>query len=306
MQTSSTLPSPHVDAQRADQGNTPAREVPWFKKVVRFRAASASPRPYAKSPLPSRTSMETPRSSRSSLESNTSDSEVERDRGRQVESNHSPSHTPEMPSPVNTANFTIPHPLPPQASDRSRNQAEVNGDISLQQQNRHEPSHRPRGPWYKSGTRSRFRWYRSPSKPQDPVGVRSSSVESRHAPSLLDRAGTPNSYLMTWQQDEGSVKLDDHVEVFVTDAFPRQMYLLFLFRLPALYFLRVTRIFEEADLTLTEIKEMALHVNAEDSYLAIASLYPAYQRLITAWELFINKLVKEWETLNVVSVLLLP
>ncbi|KJA14576.1 hypothetical protein HYPSUDRAFT_49018 [Hypholoma sublateritium FD-334 SS-4] len=52
---------------------------------------------------------------------------------------------------------------------------------------------------------------------------------------------------------------------FVGETLPRQIYLHFLLRLPSLYFSRVARIFEEADLTLPEIKRMALETASQGS-----------------------------------------
>lgn len=53
--------------------------------------------------------------------------------------------------------------------------------------------------------------------------------------------------------------------VFLTDTLPRQVYLHFLLRLPYSYFSRVNHIFQEADLVLEEIKEMALQASAADN-----------------------------------------
>ena len=53
------------------------------------------------------------------------------------------------------------------------------------------------------------------------------------------------------------------VITFVAKTMPREVYLHFLLRLPSLYFSRVARIFEEADLTLPEIKKMALETASQ-------------------------------------------
>ena len=98
---------------------------------------------------------------------------------------------------------------------------------------------------------------------------------------------------------------------FLFDTLPRQFYLYFLLRLPALYFSRVARIFEEADMTMSEIKGMALVtlvpmvgpnavVSDWDDEISALSY-----RLKTSWKGFIDSLMKEWKTLNIVSVLLL-
>lgn len=104
------------------------------------------------------------------------------------------------------------------------------------------------------------------------------------------------------------------------NTLPRHIYLLCLLRLPAFYFSRVDRIFKDADLSISQIKEMALKVTAEQkggfrsnllstgTYYRIPdapSLPPAYKALKGSWEAFIDALIKEWETLNFVSVLLL-
>ena len=89
------------------------------------------------------------------------------------------------------------------------------------------------------------------------------------------------------------------------------MYLYFLLRLPAFYFSRVARIFEEADMTMSEIKGMAvatlIPMTEPDAALhdwdhTITTLN---SKLKITWEAFIDSLLREWKTLNIVSVLLL-
>ncbi|KAG6810118.1 hypothetical protein H0H92_013235 [Tricholoma furcatifolium] len=91
---------------------------------------------------------------------------------------------------------------------------------------------------------------------------------------------------------------------FFSSTFPRQLYLIFLLWLPNFYFSRVARIFDEADMTMPEIEKMALQGMAsrvEDLQLAS----PASIHFKATWENFIDSLLKEWKTLNIVSVLLL-
>jgi len=87
------------------------------------------------------------------------------------------------------------------------------------------------------------------------------------------------------------------------------IYLSFLFRLPSLYFGRVARIFEEADLTLPEIKEMAIETAIEGKFdlttMENGALPPRYASLKATWQSFIDDLMREWKTFNVISVLLL-
>ncbi len=101
---------------------------------------------------------------------------------------------------------------------------------------------------------------------------------------------------------------------FVGKTLPRQIYLHLLLRLPSLYFSRVTRIFEEADLTLPELKKMALETasqvspnNFDPRWLeaGIVTVPPQYERLKMTWESFIDSVIREWKTFNIISVLLL-
>jgi len=97
---------------------------------------------------------------------------------------------------------------------------------------------------------------------------------------------------------------------FIFDTVPRQLYLHFLLRLPYFYFSRVARIFEEADMTMPEIKEMAvtnvgqLQHNFID-FPQTVSMGPHMLNLKSSWEGFIESLLREWKTLNIISVLLL-
>ena len=85
-----------------------------------------------------------------------------------------------------------------------------------------------------------------------------------------------------------------------------------LLRLPELYFSRVARIFEEADLSLPEIKKMALETASKGKEMhsihmafETSSVPPAYESLKHTWESFIDCVMREWKTFNVISVLLL-
>ena len=100
-------------------------------------------------------------------------------------------------------------------------------------------------------------------------------------------------------------------EVVVKIA-PEQLYLLFLLRLPSLYFSRVARIFEEAEMTLSEIKKMALETTSQgltqdeiQTAMESSSVPTAYKRLTSTWEFFIDSVMREWKTFNIISVLLL-
>ncbi|KAG6831408.1 hypothetical protein H0H87_005229 [Tephrocybe sp. NHM501043] len=92
---------------------------------------------------------------------------------------------------------------------------------------------------------------------------------------------------------------------FFFDSLPRQIYLLFLLYLPSFYFSRVARIFEEAEMTMPEIENMALQVMGSLTIQELQWSSPASANLKATWEGFIDSLLREWKTLNIVSVLLL-
>ncbi|KAJ7160209.1 hypothetical protein C8R46DRAFT_905946, partial [Mycena filopes] len=105
---------------------------------------------------------------------------------------------------------------------------------------------------------------------------------------------------------------------FVLDL-PTQVYLSLLLRIPALYFSRVTRIFEDADLSRPDIKRMARATaaqwNSADKNTKGARMLFTNQDLDAlpqdllnfrfSWERFIDSLTREWKTLNIISALLL-
>ncbi|KAJ6616982.1 hypothetical protein B0H10DRAFT_1346548 [Mycena sp. CBHHK59/15] len=102
---------------------------------------------------------------------------------------------------------------------------------------------------------------------------------------------------------------------FVFDSAPRRLYLHFLLRIPSLYFSRVARIFEDAQLSLPDIKRMARATadqwNTKESptmFLAHHDQMMLPRSLLnfrSSWEGFIDSLMREWKTLNIISVLLL-
>ncbi|KAG6910183.1 hypothetical protein DXG01_012632 [Tephrocybe rancida] len=147
--------------------------------------------------------------------------------------------------------------------------------------------------------------------------------------------------------------------IFLGDTLPREVYLNILLRLPAMYFTRVARIFEDAEVSRPDIQRMiesgggsgspffgaapseqvtesraeypptpvlsptmaagiglAAHVGAAatagpqpplpfpDEWTA-PLVSPALIRFKNSWEAFVDSLVREWKTLNVVSALLL-
>ena len=109
-----------------------------------------------------------------------------------------------------------------------------------------------------------------------------------------------------------SPNLTTYIFAFLLDTLPRQIYLNLMLRLPHLYFTHVIRIFEDAEMSMPEIKKMALEAN---NYLKDATISkalhresgfgsPRYDNLSKSWGTFIDSLMREWKTMNIISVLL--
>lgn len=109
--------------------------------------------------------------------------------------------------------------------------------------------------------------------------------------------------------------LSTYIVAFAFDTLPRLLYSYLLLRFPSLYFSRVARIFEDADLTMPEIKQMALQLANQHPddvhqvlFTNLSNNAPAaspFWNLKSNWEFFIESLLREWKTLNIISVLLL-
>ncbi|KAI0683596.1 hypothetical protein BC835DRAFT_1295676, partial [Cytidiella melzeri] len=134
------------------------------------------------------------------------------------------------------------------------------------------------------------------------------------------------------------------IRLFLVDALPRQIYLNVLLRLPAFYFSRVARIFEDAEVSKHEVQRMIAacapaRADGVDAIGSVASMgmtmgaavagttarsagfrprdsvfpfpdqwdpptvSPALSRFKHSWEVFVDSLLREWKTLNLVSVL---
>ncbi|KAG6900290.1 hypothetical protein C0993_000263 [Termitomyces sp. T159_Od127] len=92
---------------------------------------------------------------------------------------------------------------------------------------------------------------------------------------------------------------------FLWECLPRQVYLHLLLRLPTFYWSRVARIFEEAEMTMPEIENVALQAMGSITIEQLHLTGSAGANLKVTWETFIDSLLREWKTLNIVSVLLL-
>ncbi|KAH7921983.1 hypothetical protein BV22DRAFT_1131814 [Leucogyrophana mollusca] len=114
----------------------------------------------------------------------------------------------------------------------------------------------------------------------------------------------------------------------ITDTIPRQIYLHVLLRLPSLYFSRIARIYEDAEISRPDIQRMidsclaprrptttsplppGAHMHAGPilpfpEEWTTTNVPPALVRFKHSWEAFIDSLLREWKTLNLVSALLL-
>lgn len=104
-----------------------------------------------------------------------------------------------------------------------------------------------------------------------------------------------------------------YILAFLFDTLPRQIYLNFMLRLPHLYFTHVIRIFEDAEMSMPEIKQMALEANnylkdptiSKALHLGSSFASPRYNNLSSSWGAFIDSLMRDWKMMNIISVLLL-
>jgi hypothetical protein len=93
----------------------------------------------------------------------------------------------------------------------------------------------------------------------------------------------------------------------LTFKIPNQVYLYMMLRLPAFYFGRVSKVFEDAELNMKHIRHMAV---ASQSQLKRSewddqTLPRPLQTFKATWHEFIESVVTEWKTLNLISALLL-
>lgn len=156
-----------------------------------------------------------------------------------------------------------------------------------------------------------------------------------HVPFDPTCEGNPFCCLPPWRcssEDRFFTFLRD-TRYFMLDTLPRQIYLHLLFRLPSLYFSRIARVYEDAQLSKPDLEHMidsycnpgqqeqrerivrsspippgahfhpASALPFPDEWTA-ANVSPALIRFKQSWETFIDSLLREWKTLNLVSALL--
>ena len=203
----------------------------------------------------------------------------------------------------------------------------------------------------------------SPSKPigrNNPAGPRSATPGSLTPSRSASRAASPLRFLQQWalhrthSRDEPFIPIDPFKWNFqicspgsiddqslplsccipitpvsddrglFSDTLPRQLYLCLLLRLPAVYFSRVARIFEDAEVSRNDMQRII--ESSRPSKLSTSSrrvvntaapqvlpfpedwtppaVSPALARFKNSWEEFIDSLLREWKTLNLVSALI--
>ncbi|KAF7770741.1 hypothetical protein Agabi119p4_6715 [Agaricus bisporus var. burnettii] len=134
----------------------------------------------------------------------------------------------------------------------------------------------------------------------EPTTCASSPSKSLRSPRIGGRAALEENSMVR-----------DEIWTFLTDVLPHQAYLHCLLRLPYLYFSRVEQIFDSANLTLEQMKHMALQISVhggggdDDDGKVTPEIPKGYSRLKKSWERFIDSLLREWKTLNIISGLLL-
>lgn len=115
--------------------------------------------------------------------------------------------------------------------------------------------------------------------------------EINWVPSLADRA-LQDPYDLAVRAYKGAWILN------YTDQVPRQLYRHFLFRMPSMYFSRVVRI-----LSNSKIKNKEMDLLRSPGKVKPTDELRQFRGL---WNEFVDTLITEWQTLNIVSALLLP
>jgi hypothetical protein len=95
-----------------------------------------------------------------------------------------------------------------------------------------------------------------------------------------------------------------------TSTVLRQIYLTLLLRLPSLYLTRVSRIIDDGKSSLPHLRQMIAADGPIDPVnwtvpIGQSFVHPVVTDFKHSWETFVDSLLNEWRTLNIVSVLLL-
>ncbi|KAJ7644837.1 hypothetical protein FB45DRAFT_784834 [Roridomyces roridus] len=161
-----------------------------------------------------------------------------------------------------------------------------------------------------SGRHSPTTLHTAPESPS-PVQADVEASVSVHGPS---RSGHRHRHRRPWHHH--ITRFLTAILVFILLTIPRQIYLHLLLRLPFMYFSRVSRLLDDANLSLPDILRMAV-ANADQwrdgtpgslqtAWLPDEALVsPNLLNFRHSWEAFIDSLLREWKTQNVVAALML-
>lgn len=157
---------------------------------------------------------------------------------------------------------------------------------------------------------------RSPFQTENHVKHDATALSSTHSHS--HRPDIPSNRPEVNSEDNLDASRTKYFLVFIFESVPQQIYLHLLLRLPSLYFSRVARVFEDAELSLSDIEKMAVtrmdewhskpKMNERIPSHALwdhdQEVSPALKQFKSSWEDFVDSLINEWKVLNVISALL--
>ncbi|KIJ12907.1 hypothetical protein PAXINDRAFT_170945 [Paxillus involutus ATCC 200175] len=268
--------------------------------------------------------------------------------------NHSPSpviihpllHQPVTPSAqgINSTMARIPHPSDP---PRPPSIMRVGGAVNSARKASSDSPVSPSAPHSRATSPIRiFNWSgfhrtrEDPFIPVDPFQPRTRPRRfSFHSPDIeqlsFDPSCQDNPFCclppLTCSPKDRFFSFLRNVRYFIVDTLPRQFYLHMLLRLPSLYFSRIARVYEDAQLSKPDLDRMIQFYSGYNQQqrlrtsspippgahyhpdLALpfpeewttTNVSPALVTFKHSWEAFIDSLMREWKTLNLVSALLL-
>ena len=133
----------------------------------------------------------------------------------------------------------------------------------------------------------------------------------QHNLARLDPADPPSPYALECELPTPSIPLSSFGALAsLLSQVLGQLYLHLLLRLPSIYFSRVCRLFEDAEVSRPEIDRLIERASRGEEFpgeweWGPPSVSPALSRFKKRWEEFVESVLKEWKTLNLVSALLL-
>ena len=179
---------------------------------------------------------------------------------------------------------------------------------------------RPSSIYFGQSSSNAISYYKPPTRSSEVALPSSSPYPASHLPRTFHPPTPVNSISSTppasqpvlVQRPLHSPNLITYIFAFLFDTLPRHIYLNLMLRLPYLYFIHVVRVFEDAEMSMPEIKEMALDAinylknpTTDKSKVLHLGLNPRYDNLSKSWGAFVDSLIREWRMMNIISVLLL-